>query len=76
MYPIRSYKHHHGGGRFPFLPFLAGLAVSPFLFGGKGYYGYGPYYGPYYGPGPYYGGYPYGGYGYPYGGPGYGPYGY
>ncbi|MET3506791.1 penicillin-binding protein [Halalkalibacter oceani] len=55
---------------FPVLPFIAGLAVSPFLFGGYGYgrpnvfYGpnYGPNYGPSYGPG----------YGPNYG-PGYGP---
>ncbi|WP_246944014.1 penicillin-binding protein [Bacillus pinisoli] len=50
--------------RFPFLPFLAGLAVSPFLYGPRPFYGPRPYYypRPYY---PYYGypyGYPYGGY--------------
>ncbi|MFZ3589466.1 penicillin-binding protein [Bacillus sp. DJP31] len=66
IYPqYRSYEQQHDQ-RFPFLPFLAGLAVSPFLYGG---YGPRPYYGPYgyrprpfYRPRPYYGGYPYGGY--------------
>jgi hypothetical protein len=72
MYPAYRSQHAHDQ-RFPFLPFLAGLAVSPFLYGGYGPRPYGPrpYYGgyPYYWGYPYYGGYPYGGY--PYGG--YGP---
>ncbi|MGO4889335.1 hypothetical protein ACJ2A9_16425 [Anaerobacillus sp. MEB173] len=50
---------HHGSGFGPLIPFLTGLAISPFLFGGPGG-GYGPggYYGPQYGPyyDPYYGG--------------------
>jgi hypothetical protein len=64
MYPAYRAPHHQDE-RFPFLPFLTGLAVSPFLYGGFGprpYYGYGrprPFYGGYGYP---YGGYPYGGY--------------
>ncbi|KAA0548131.1 penicillin-binding protein [Bacillus sp. BGMRC 2118] len=60
MYPAYRTTHHHDQ-RFPFypaLPFLAGLAVSPFLYGPRPYYGYGywgprprPYYPPFYGPG-------------------------
>ncbi|WP_017726907.1 hypothetical protein [Halalkalibacterium ligniniphilum] len=50
--PYQQYDWHrefHDNERFsPVLPFLAGLAVSPFLFGGYGG-GYGPSYGPYYG---------------------------
>ncbi|WP_236034902.1 penicillin-binding protein [Alkalihalobacterium elongatum] len=65
-----GYGHHHR--QFPVLPFLAGLAVSPFLFGGFGAGGafggpqYGPGFGPQYGPqfGPSYG---------PQFGPGFGP---
>lgn len=72
-------KHHGGkypgGNSFPFIPFLAGLAISPFLFGsgpyggyGEGSYGpnFGPNYGPQFGPnfGPQYGYNPYYGSGY------------
>lgn len=64
--------YHEHDQRFPFLPFLAGLAVGPVLFGGVGRpnvyapnYGpnlgpqYGPSFGPQYGPsyGPSFGGY-------------------
>ena len=60
---VGHHHHSHHGRSFPVLPFLAGLAVSPFLFGGFGprppYYGpqYGPSFGPQYGPsfGPQYG---------------------
>lgn len=59
----RNYQQEQHDERFPFLPFLAGLAVSPFVFGGGGFYGRPPY--PYYGRPPYWYGYPpfYGGYG-------------
>jgi hypothetical protein len=58
--PYKTHLGHHEH-RFPFLPFLAGLAISPFIYGPRPFY---PYYypTPYYGPYPYYGGYPYGGY--------------
>ncbi|BAB06604.1 penicillin-binding protein [Halalkalibacterium halodurans] len=55
----RQYGYIGTGERFypAVLPFLAGLAVGPLLFGGKPYGGYGPAYGPSYGPnfGPNYG---------------------
>ncbi|MFD1735610.1 hypothetical protein ACFSCX_03445 [Bacillus salitolerans] len=53
------YPQHHDQ-LYLALPFLAGLAVSPLLYGG---FGPRPFYGPYYRPGPYY---PYPYYGYPY----------
>lgn len=43
-----GHGHHKHDGFGPFLPFLAGLALSPFFFG----YGYGPWWGynqPYFG---------------------------
>lgn len=52
----KGHGHHHGANKFPVLPFLAGLAISPLLFGpGWGYgpsYGwnYGSQYGPQFGP--------------------------
>lgn len=60
-------SHQQDERYFPLLPFVAGLAVSPFLFGGYGQNYYGPNYGPNYGPqyGPNYG---------PQFGPSYGPY--
>jgi hypothetical protein len=65
---MRNGYHHHGKNPryFPVLPFLAGLAVSPFIFGGYGRPNYGPNFGPNYGPnyGPGYG---------PQFGPSYGP---
>ncbi|MBM7659566.1 hypothetical protein JOC85_000333 [Bacillus mesophilus] len=65
MYPTYRAPQTHDQ-RFPFLPFLAGLAVSPLLYGPR------PFYGPFYGPRPFYGpfyGAPYGyPYGFPYGG--------
>lgn len=57
MYPAYRAPHQHDQRVYPFLPFLAGLAVSPFLYGPRPYYGYwGPrprpyYYPPFYGPG-------------------------
>ncbi|MFB5661386.1 penicillin-binding protein [Alteribacillus sp. HJP-4] len=71
MYPTHWFRRDKHGRYFPVLPFLAGIAVSPFLFGGYGCGGYdcqnyGPDYGPDYGPhyGPSYG---------PNFGPNYGP---
>jgi|GEM_PF-3111732 len=64
-YPV--YTDRNGERFFPVLPFLAGLAIGPLLFGGFGGCGpycapapgpfYGPNYGPNYGPqfGPNYG---------------------
>jgi hypothetical protein len=62
-----NYNYSYDDRNFPVLPFLAGLAFSPFLYGG-GYGGYYPptpypFYGPY-GPFPYT---PYGPYGFGYG---------
>ncbi|WLR52100.1 penicillin-binding protein [Bacillus tianshenii] len=69
MYYNQPYQHGHlqhghdsrfigGGFGFGFVPFLAGLAVSPLLFGPRPFpYYYPPY--PYYGPRPF-GPYPYG----------------
>ncbi|MFC5712518.1 penicillin-binding protein [Thalassorhabdus alkalitolerans] len=53
MYQYVPYRSSSESQRyFPVLPFLAGLAVSPLIFGGYGggYGGYGPSYGPIYGP--------------------------
>ncbi|SDI26220.1 hypothetical protein SAMN05216352_10642 [Alteribacillus bidgolensis] len=52
--PYRNNGHHQPPRNpyYPFIPFLAGLAVGPLLFNYGGYGGpyYGPTYGPHYGP--------------------------
>ncbi|PSL50934.1 hypothetical protein B0H94_102211 [Salsuginibacillus halophilus] len=69
-FPVRGPKGKYEHRYFPFLPFLAGLAVGPILYGGYQSKGpvqvYSPQYGPQYGPsfGPSYG---------PHFGPGFGP---
>ncbi|WP_456275689.1 penicillin-binding protein [Bacillus sp. AK128] len=63
MYPAHRASYAHDQ-RFPFLPFVTGLAISPLLFGPRPFRPY------YYGPRPFYPGYPFYGppYGFPYGG--------
>ncbi|MFC0270704.1 hypothetical protein ACFFIX_04470 [Metabacillus herbersteinensis] len=58
MNAIHHYQPAHSDQRFfPFLPFLAGLAVGPYIFRPRWYYPYPPY--PYYTPYPPYPPYPY-----------------
>ncbi|MED4014852.1 hypothetical protein ACWE42_05915 [Sutcliffiella cohnii] len=53
---FRQPQHTHDSRFFPFFPFLAGLAVSPFLFRPRPIYYYPPYpyYRPFYTPYPYF----------------------